>query len=197
MSTSTIVYVDAFKLAAPKGEHDALWEAIRSVIDMDPETLDGRFLGCAHERFTTPARNVMSMLDNHPSYHPRQKQACAPAAEAGAASTAKTVDEIYDPNRKVEVVVYNMERFAKDCVSVFCQLSGYSIDKVGTAPTPFLDEANDPPIMFDDVPTQDKNPSQKAQKGRSRRKLGRPQAPRVRPRWKLGRPREWLGERES
>ena len=44
-----------------------------------------------------------------------------------------------------------MERFAKDCVSVFCQLSGYSIDKVGTAPTPFLDEANDPPIMFDDA----------------------------------------------
>ena len=75
-----IVYVDDFKLAAPNGEHDALWASIRSVIDMDPETLDGRFLGCVHERFTTPARNVMSMLDNHPSYHPRQKQASVPAA---------------------------------------------------------------------------------------------------------------------
>ena len=71
---------------------------------------------------------------------------------SGAASAAKPVDNIYDPNRKVEVVVYNMERFAKDCVSVFCQLSGYSIDKVGTAPTPFLDEANDPPIMFEEAP---------------------------------------------
>ncbi len=119
-----IVYVDDFKLAAPKGEHDSLWKSIRSVIEMDPETLDGRFLGCVHERVTTSARNVMPMLVNHPSYHPRQKQASALAAEAGAVPTAKSVDKIYDPNRKVEVVAYNMERFAKDGVSVFCQLSG-------------------------------------------------------------------------
>ena len=146
-----IVYVDDFKLAAPKGDHDGLWESIRSVIDMDPETLDGRFLGCVHERSTTSARNVMPMLDNHPSYHLRQKQAGAPTAEAGVAPTVKSVNKIHDPNRKVEVVTYNMERFAKDCVSVFCQLSGYSIDKVGTAPTPFLEEANDPPIMLDEA----------------------------------------------
>ena len=69
-----IVYVDDFKLAAKTGEHDALWTSIRAVIDMDPETLDGRFLGCSHERVTTTARYVHDILDNHPGYHPRPKQ---------------------------------------------------------------------------------------------------------------------------
>ena len=50
-----IVYVYDFKLAARKEEHDALWKSIRKVINMDPETLDERFLGCSHERFTTTA----------------------------------------------------------------------------------------------------------------------------------------------
>ena len=45
-----IVYVDDFKLAAKAGDHDRLWAAIRGVIDMDAESLDGRFLGCTHER---------------------------------------------------------------------------------------------------------------------------------------------------
>ena len=65
-----IVYVDDFKLAARHGEHNALWASIRKVIDMDPETTDGRFLGCSHERFTTTAQHVHDMLDNHPEYHP-------------------------------------------------------------------------------------------------------------------------------
>ena len=62
-----IVYVDDFKLAARHGEHDALWSSIRKVIDMDPETLDGRFRGCSHERFTTTAGQAHTKLDNHPA----------------------------------------------------------------------------------------------------------------------------------
>ena len=46
-----------------------------------------------------------------------------------------------------------MERFAKDCFTVFCELSAYEKAKVGTAPTPFLDEANDPlSVIADDGP---------------------------------------------
>ena len=78
-----IVYVDDFKLAARHGEHDALWKSIRQVIDMDPETLDGRFLGCSHERFTTSARRVHDLLDNHPACHPRQKQGVRPRRKTG------------------------------------------------------------------------------------------------------------------
>ncbi len=61
-----IVYVDDFKLAAKTEAHDAIWKSIREVIDMDPETLDGRFLGCSHERFTTSAGRVSDTLDGHP-----------------------------------------------------------------------------------------------------------------------------------
>jgi hypothetical protein len=77
-----IVYVDDFKLAAKYREHDALWAAIRKVIDMDPETVDGRFLGCSHKRFTTTAKCVSDMLDNHPAYHPRPKQGGATAVKS-------------------------------------------------------------------------------------------------------------------
>ncbi len=146
-----IVYVDDFKLAAKHAEHDALWAAIRKVIDMDPETLDGRFLGCSHERFTTSVRSVSSLLDQHPGYHPRQKQGGASTAPAGTPPPAvPPVARIYDPKRTVSVVSYNMERFAVDCVNVFCELSGWDRDKIGTAPTPFLEEANDPVAIFED-----------------------------------------------
>ncbi len=50
-----VVYVDDFKLSAKAELHDALWAEIRNVIEMDPETLDGRFLGCSHERYDTVA----------------------------------------------------------------------------------------------------------------------------------------------
>ncbi len=67
-----IVYVDDFRLAAKHG--DALWESIWAVVDMDPETLDGRFLRCSRHRVTTTARYVHDILDNHPVYHTRPKQ---------------------------------------------------------------------------------------------------------------------------
>ena len=69
-----IVYVDDFKLAAKAEAHDAIWKSIREVIDLDPETLDGHFLGCSHERFTTSAGLVRDILDSHPGYHPKPKQ---------------------------------------------------------------------------------------------------------------------------
>ena len=142
-----IVYEDDFKLAAETGEHDALWEAIREVIDMDPETPDGRFLGRFHERGTTTAASGHTLLDNHP----------ASLVAGGANQHAKTrggedaqeSHKLYDPNRKVELVIYNMERFAKDCVNVFCELSGYAQTKVGTAPTPF-DESKDPLVVIEE-----------------------------------------------
>ena len=40
-----IVYVDDFKLAARVADHDALWKAIRKVIDMDPKPSTAAFLG--------------------------------------------------------------------------------------------------------------------------------------------------------
>ena len=161
-----IVYVDDFKLAAKSEARDAIWASIWQVIDMDPETLDGRFLGCSHERFTTSAGRVSDILDIHPGYHPRPKQGgVALASKEGADPTAE-IAKLYDPKRKVEVVSYNMERFAKDCVTAFCELSGYPKAKVGTAPTPFLDESKDPVVIFDGHPaTGNKGKKNKRPKG--------------------------------
>ncbi len=168
-SSMMIVYVDDFKLTAKHKEHDALWSAIRGVIEMDPETVDGRFLGCTNERFTTSARNVSSFLDQHPLYHPRQRQRGGSSAPAGTAPRAPPpVARIYDPNKKASAVAYNMERFAQDCVNVFCELSGYAKNKVGTALTPFLEEASDPVAIFEDEPTKLK------EKGKSSASAGTP-----------------------
>ena len=65
-----IVYADDFKFVAKIGEHDALWAAIRRVIDMDPNPSTVCFLGRSHERITTTANRVHYLLDNHPLYHP-------------------------------------------------------------------------------------------------------------------------------
>jgi hypothetical protein len=46
-----VVYVDDFKLAARAQDHNQIWKDLRSVISMDAEEEDGRFLGCTHERF--------------------------------------------------------------------------------------------------------------------------------------------------
>ena len=78
--------------------------------------------------------------------------------------TVGLVAKIYDPDKKVSVVVYSMERFAQDCVNVFCELSECSKSRVGSAPTPFLDESNDPLLVTEELP--------KATQGASSAKAG-------------------------
>ena len=79
---------------------------------MDAENLDGRFLGCTHERYTTTAVNVQGLLNNHPLYHPRTKGGASLTDEESVDAAAYKAQR-FDPKRKVEVVVYNMERFAQ------------------------------------------------------------------------------------
>ena len=108
---------------------------------MDLETLDGHFLGRTHERYDTVASKLEGMLDNHPVYHPRPSLGSNPQAKArgnenGLAKQAYT--DLYIPNPKVKLAVCNMGRFARGCATAFCDLTGYGIKKVGTAPTPFI-----------------------------------------------------------
>ena len=107
---------------------------------MDLEDLEGRLLGCSHERYDTVASNLEGMLDNHPLYHTRPSlgtnaQAKARGDEHGLAKQAYT--DLYNSCQKVKLIVYNMERFAKGCVTVFCDLTGYDVKRVGAAHTPF------------------------------------------------------------
>ena len=123
-----IVYVEDFKLSAKAGMHDALWAEIRKVIDMDPETLDGRFLGCSHERYDTVASKFEGMLDNHPIYHPRPSLGTNPQAKARGEDAGheqrQAYKHMYNPNQKVKAFVYNMERFAKDLLHRLRQRKG-------------------------------------------------------------------------
>ncbi len=73
------------------------------MIDMDPETLDGRFLGCTHERYDTVASKLEGMLDNHPVYHPRPSLGSNPQAKARGnenESARQAYTDLYNPNRK-------------------------------------------------------------------------------------------------
>ncbi len=80
---------------------------------MDAESLDGRFLGCTHERYTTTAVKVQYSPNNHPLYHPRTKGGASPTDEEPTDAAAYKAQR-FDPRRKVEVVVYTMERLARD-----------------------------------------------------------------------------------
>ena len=151
-----IVYVDDSKLSAKAELHDALWAEIRKVIDMDLETLDGRFRGCSHERYDTVASRLEGMLDNHPIYHPRPSLGTSPHAKVRGEEVGHTqrqaYTDMYNPDQKVKLAVYKMERFARDCVTVFCDLTGYDKGNAGTAPPPFDDESKDPLVVTQPPP---------------------------------------------
>ncbi len=66
-----IVYVDDFKLAAKTTDHDGIWKQLKAIIDMDDETIDGRFLGCEHESFTSTTTQLGAILDHLPHKVPR------------------------------------------------------------------------------------------------------------------------------
>ena len=82
-----LVYVNEIKLAARREHHDELWKELRSVIEMDEENEDARFLGCDHETFEARARDVEFLLRLRPDFVKRK------AAEEHTPNI--------DPNRKV------------------------------------------------------------------------------------------------
>ena len=66
-----LVYVDDFKLVAPKGLHKELWIKLKGVVDMGEEEPEVRFLGCKYASFTCTASCVQDILVQHPAYHKR------------------------------------------------------------------------------------------------------------------------------
>jgi hypothetical protein len=164
-----VISVDDFQLAAIDQDHDELWRGIKSVIDMDDETDDGRFLGCLHEPFTAKSKDVKEILELHPQYHPRSSPAVCPYND-GTVKAGKSVNTgtpagksvntdvptpnyLYDPERTIVGRKYNMQDYVDECVVRFCELSGADPDKIKPAPTPFIDESQDP---FDAIGETDK-----------------------------------------
>ena len=89
-----------------------------------PKAFAGRFPGCSHERYTTTAAKVQDLLNRRPLYHPRTKGGVSPTDEDSTDAAAYRAQR-FEPKREVEVVVCSMERFAIECITVFCDLTGY------------------------------------------------------------------------
>ena len=66
-----IIYVDDFKVAARREDHDELWAALKKVIVMGDEDVEERFLGCKHEDFSAKVSDLWPQLEYHPFRHLR------------------------------------------------------------------------------------------------------------------------------
>ena len=61
-----IVYVDDFKLAAPREHLAVLWKGLREEILMEDPTEPDRFLGCHLHPWTCPVKDVQHILELQP-----------------------------------------------------------------------------------------------------------------------------------
>lgn len=140
-----LIYVDDFKLAAPKQHQKRLWDDLRKHIEMEAPTTDLKFLGCNQQHFTAKVNVVAPLLEQDPMYHPRLK--ARPNAKGDAnpndAAPAGTVPFMYDRDRTVTGHLTNMQSFFEACITRFCDLTGTDPDKARPADTPFPDEAAD------------------------------------------------------
>ena len=66
-----IIYVDDFRVAAPEEHHEQIWKELREVLELEPESEDGRLLGCDHISFEATTDELEDLLQTHPQYHPR------------------------------------------------------------------------------------------------------------------------------
>ena len=61
-----VVYVDDFKMSAPKKFSDQLWKDMRAKIVLDDPQPPDRFLGCYLEEFECEVSLLAPILQNHP-----------------------------------------------------------------------------------------------------------------------------------
>ena len=61
-----VVYVDDFKIAAPKRVIASLWQELRKRIKMDDPTPPDRFLGCYTKRFECGVEVLLPILELQP-----------------------------------------------------------------------------------------------------------------------------------
>ncbi len=113
-----LVYVDDFKLAARREHHDELWKALRSVIDMDEESEDARFLGCDHEAFEAVARDIEFLLRQRPEFVKLKVGGCVKVKGELSEEAAKEHTPQHRPPTGRLWGIYNMLRFADESVKV-------------------------------------------------------------------------------
>ncbi len=151
---------------------------------MDPETIDGHFLGCSHERFTTSARSVHALMDNHPLYHPRQKYGVRCQRKLQPLLLSRLLPRSTTPTRKSRLLSATWKGLHRVALT-------YSVNCRGMARTllarPQLSSLTSRMTRWSSYKNE-RRPGQV----RPHRKLGPLVAPRTRPQRKLGPPRRAL-----
>ena len=120
LSGFLVVYVDDFKLVAPKANLKALWKLIGQKLNLEPPTPFGRFLGCE-----TKTYDVTLDPKQIPGFH-----TLSSVAEGEKQSSA---------HRKAKVMEYDMCLFMRSCVNLYEELTGKPLPNRDVH-TPFLDD---------------------------------------------------------
>ena len=78
----------------------------------------------------------------------------------------------YDTKRKVRGVVYAMQKYVDECITVYCEVTGTDPSKIKPAPTPFIDEALDPcgVTVDEDTPSVDSEAVELGSKKKKKKK---------------------------
>ena len=97
-----MVYVDDFKLVAPRENLKVLWKLIGQKLSLEPPTPFGRFRGCETQTY-----EVTLNPDQIPGFH-KLSVICGPDGEKQSSAP-----------RKARVMEYNMCLFMHSCVDLY------------------------------------------------------------------------------
>jgi hypothetical protein len=122
LSGFLVVYVDDFKLVAPRKNLQALWKLIGQKLNLEPPTPFGRFLGCE-----TRSYPVILNPSQISGFH-----------KLGAVRGPKCGEQPSAP-RTATVMEYDMTSFMMSCVALYEELTGRPIPQ-REVHTPFVDD---------------------------------------------------------
>ena len=102
-----VVYVDDFKIAAPKEAIASLWQEVRAKIRMDDPTPPDRFLGCYTRRFEIGVKEMKPLLELQPELLPRN-------------SEEPEQFRFRDPTAVARGYLYDMTQYCHENVEKYC-----------------------------------------------------------------------------
>ena len=144
------VYVNDFKLAAPKENLSKVWGLMRTKIKMENPKPLSKYLGCDHIVQTINApegcnpftKEVIKPLDigNSKGIITKKQKAEATAKEGSSSNATPT--KAHGPNMSYKCITYDMSDFVGQCVDRYCELAKVDRKKLRDVPTPFVDEGS-------------------------------------------------------
>ena len=129
-----VVYVDDFKIAAPKTVIAQLWADLRKGINMDDPTPPDRFLGCYTRRFEVGVEAMKPMLELQPELLKRDGEEPLPF-------------KFRDRSARARGYIYDMSQYCRENVEKYCKAVGKPESSLRRAGTPFVDESRVIPDM--------------------------------------------------